>query len=351
MRIKITSSLFLTASSLAVIASAQWSVQQSGTTARLRGVSTASGKVVWASGNGGTYARTTDGGSTWRSAVVDGASKLDFRDVQAVDGNTAYLLSIGPGDQSKIYKTTDGGSVWKLQFTNDNPKAFFDAFAFWDARAGIAMSDPVDGRFVLIKTTDGGANWRPVASKSMPPAIEGEGGFAASGTCIAVQGSRNVWFGTGGAAVARVFRSTDAGESWRVATTPITAGSASAGIFSIAFRDALHGVIVGGDYRRESEGGNNVAITSDGGATWSVAKGPRPSGFRSAVAYVPGGARRSLVAVGPSGSDYSIDDGRSWMGLGTTGFHALSLAREGFAGYAVGEEGRIAKMSAIPARR
>ncbi len=185
---KTTISLFLSIILLCTAGLAQWTPQQSGTTARFRGVSAASRTIAWASGSGGTYSRTTDGGATWQSAVVPGASQLDFRDVQAVDANTAYLLSIGPGEASRIYKTTDGGRDWMLQFTNSNPKAFFDAFAFWDARTGIAMSDPVDGRFILIKTTDGGATWNELPRENSPQAIEGDGGFAASGTCIAVQG-------------------------------------------------------------------------------------------------------------------------------------------------------------------
>ena len=300
--------------------------------------------IAWASGNGGTYARTTDGGVTWQAAVVPGASQLDFRDVQAVNANTACLLSIGPGDQSRIYKTTDGGRGWALQFTSQTPKAFFDAFAFWDAHTGIAISDPVEGRFILIKTSDGGATWKELPGEGLPPALEGEGAFAASGTCVAVQGKMNVWFGTGGAATARVFRSTDGGITWKVASTPITAGNASSGIFSIAFKDARNGVIVGGDYRKENEAGDNVATTTNGGFTWTLAKGPRPSGFRSAVAYVPGTRGPMLVAVGPSGSDYSLDDGASWVSLGSMGFHAVSFAGVD-AGWAVGESGRIAKLS------
>lgn len=328
---------------------AQWAPQSSGTTARFRGVSAVSQTIAWASGSGGTYARTTDGGATWQSAVVPGASQLDFRDVQGVDAGTAYLLSIGPGEASKIFKTTDGGRAWTLQFTNKNPKAFFDAFAFWDARTGIAMSDPVDGRFILIKTTDGGATWNELPGDNLPRSIEGDGGFAASGTCIAVQGKKNVWFGSGGAATARVFRSTDGGDTWRDAVTPITAGNASSGIFSIAFKDARNGVIVGGDYKKENDAGNNVAITNDGGATWALAKGPRPSGFRSAVAYVAGTQGPMIVAVGPSGSDYSVDNGSSWVSLGSMGFHAASFAGA-YAGWAVGEAGRIAKHSVGPKR-
>jgi photosystem II stability/assembly factor-like uncharacterized protein len=142
-----------------------------------------------------------------------------------------------------------------------------------------------------------------------------------------------------------VFRSTDGGNSWKVATTPITAGNASSGIFSIAFKDAKHGAIVGGDYKKETEGGSNVAITNDGGATWTLAKGPRPSGFRSAVAYIPDSRKPVLVAVGPSGSDYSTDDGASWSSIESPGYHALSFARASGEGWAVGETGRIGKLA------
>ena len=339
---KFTLSLITCIVLLCAAGSAQWTHQQSGTTARFRAVSAVNATTAWASGSGGAYARTTDGGTTWASSVVPDASQLDFRDVQAIDANTAYLLSIGPGEASKIYKTSNSGRDWTLQFTNLNPKAFFDAFAFWDSRTGIAMSDPVDGHFILIKTTDGGATWNELPPATSPEAMEGDGGFAASGTCIAVQGKSNVWLGSGGGKVARVFRSTDGGATWKSAATPINAGNASSGIFSIAFKDARNGVIVGGDYRKENEGGNNVAITTDGGATWALAKGPRPSGFRSAIAYVPGTRGPIIVSVGPTGSDYSTDNGASWTNLGSMGFHAVSFADRS-SGWAVGEGGRIGK--------
>src|SRR5262245_3042355 len=315
----------------------QWLPQSSGTTARLRGVSAVSDTVAWASGSNGVYLKTTDGGANWRAATMPGAEALDFRDVEAFDDGTAYLLGIGEGEKSRIYKTTDGGEHWRLQFTNRNPKAFFDALAFWDADRGVAVSDSVDGRFMIIKTTDGGANWKEIPTEKRPPALGGEGAFAASGTCVITQGKNNVWIAT---TASRALRSTDGAETWEVATTPIPAGSPSAGIFSIAFKDARNGVIVGGDYKEEGEARDNVATTNDGGRTWKLVKGPLPGGFRSAVAYAPGAS--TLVAVGPSGSDYSLDGGSSWTPIGGAGYHAVSFARSG-AGWAVGEGGRIAK--------
>jgi len=228
-------------------------VQQSNTTENLRGISVVDDQAAWASGTHGTYLRTTDGGNSWRAAQVPGAESLDFRDVKAFSANLAYLLSAGPGEQSRIYKTIDAGKNWALQFTNKNPKGFFDCMAFWDRNRGIAVGDPVPDnsgglRFELIAIEDGGENWKPILPDQLPPAVEGEGSFAASGTCIAVQGNSNVWFATGGK-IARVFHSSNAGKMWNVADTPIIHGPDSAGIFSIAFRDALHGVIAGGDYK------------------------------------------------------------------------------------------------------
>jgi photosystem II stability/assembly factor-like uncharacterized protein len=317
-----------------------WEGQTSGTQARLRGVSAVDLNVVWASGSGGTFLRTIDGGTNWRASVVPGATELDFRDVHGVDANTAYLLSAGEGEKSRIYKTTDGGQTWTLQFMNRNPKAFFDGFAFWDANSGIAFSDPVDGRFLLIRTTDGGATWKEAPRESMPPAIPGEAAFAASGSSIVVQGRSNVWIGTGGA-VARVFRSTDAGTTWSVANTPMVSGSPSSGIFSLHFHNPLSGYAVGGDYQKENESSANFARTADGGRTWTP--GPRLPGYRSAVEVAGGEDSSIIVAAGPAGTDYLRLNSASWTSIGTTGYDAISFLPGLATGWAVGPGGRIAR--------
>lgn len=333
MRAAFVASLTLIASSLS------WGQQSqnSGTEVQLRGISAVSDKVAWASGAGGTVLRTVDGGSTWQRVEVVGASALDFRDVQAFDQNTAFVLSIGPGEQSRIYKTSDGGRIWQLQFTNKDPKAFYDCFAFWDSAHGIALSDSVDGRFPLIATSDG-ATWNPVSVKKMPEALPNEGAFAASGTCIAAFGKNDVWFGTGGPA-ARVFHSSDRGQTWTVAETPIIHGAATQGVFSLAFWTARDGVAVGGDYKEPAKGEAAAALTHDGGKTWSPAKHP-PSGYRSGVAIVGISGSPVVVAVGTNGADQSNNGGESWKSLNGRDFNAISFANP-HAGWAVGPMGQI----------
>src|SRR5689334_16198545 len=230
-----TTRLFLTAVFLCAMASAtfaQWVKQDVKTTASLRGLSVVNDHVVWASGTAGTVIRTVDGGKTWNVYTVPAAEKLDFRDIEAFDADTAYILSIGNGDSSRIYKTIDGGKTWKLQFQNTNEKAFFDAIACWDRNNCIAMSDPVDGHYPLIATSDGGANWKPLVSNQMPAAKDGEAAFAASGTCLIAQGKSTAFLVSGGND-ARVFRSDDRGLTWNVVNTPMIKGTSGSGIFSI----------------------------------------------------------------------------------------------------------------------
>jgi photosystem II stability/assembly factor-like uncharacterized protein len=303
-------------------------------------VSAVSEQVAWASGAGSTVLRTTDGGQTWQKLNIT-SETLDFRDVDAIDTQTAYVMSIGNGPASRIYKTVDAGKTWTLQFKNEDQKAFLDAMSFWDANHGIAFGDSVDKQFYILTTSDGGHTWSRVPPTNLPPAQGNEGAFAASGTNIAVLGKSQAWIGTGAATKSRVLRTSDGGHTWQVADTPLASGP-STGIFSIAFRDAKHGVIVGGDYTKEQEAVDNLAVTNDGGATWTLVKGL--SGFRSVVAYVPGMKTPALIALGPSGGDYSLDDGRTWKPIDGPGFDTFSFARGKQIGWGAGAGGKLGKL-------
>ena len=318
-----------------------WSPQRTGVNARLRGISAVSFKTIWASGSNSTVLRSINGGFAWHTFAVT-TDDLDFRDIDAVDEKTVYVLSIGNGSASRIYKTNNAGVMWELLFKNDDPKAFYDAMAFWDGLHGVVIGDSVDGQFCIM-TTSNGRDWKRVPAGALPRALENEGAFAASGSNIALLGKADGWIATGGAAKSRVLHTTNGGQTWSIAETPIRSG-ASSGIFSIAFRDALHGIIVGGDYKLEKEAVDNAAVTIDGGATWKLIRGL--SGFRSAVAYVPG--TKWIVAVGPSGADFSEDDGVTWKPISGPGFDTLSfipsLQKSSAIAFAAGADGTMARL-------
>ena len=317
-----------------------WQAQTSGVAARLRGVSAVSSRVAWASGGSGTVLRTVDGGGTWEPRPVPEAAALDFRDIDAFSDRVAYTLSIGQGAASRIYKTADGGAHWDRQFATEDPNVFLDAMTFQDPERGFAFGDSADGRLFILRTSNGGRTWDRIPPETLPAALPKEGAFASSGTNVAVIGRGRVWIGT---TAARILRSTDAGRTWQVSTAPL-ATSPSAGIFSIAFRDAAHGVVVGGDYAKEPLAIDNAATSSDGGVTWTLVKDHGLSGYRSVVAWVPG-TRSAFLAIGPSGADWSADDGRTWTALPSDGFDTLSFAKGGTTGWAAGARGRISKLT------
>lgn len=350
----------LIVSVLSVVAfSSGWVVQPSGTRSSFRGLSVVDANTAWVSGSRAKFLRTVDGGTTWKLDSIAGADSLDLRDIEAFDANTAVAISAGPAEngQAKIFRTRDGGATWTTVFSTDQKGAFFDAVSFWDARHGIVLSDPVDGKMFVLVTDDGGATWSRVPTDGLPATLPNEGSFAASGTCLTVQGASNAWIVTGGATAARVFRSTDRGRSWSVVESPIHSGDAgAAGIFSVAFTDAKNGVVVGGNYSQPRTQYVNVALTSDGGATWRIPAGPTPPGFLSAVTYVPGTSGRTLVATGLVGTAISTDGGERWSMADTVGYNAVGFVGVDDAGWAVGDRGRIAKWAgrvdlSIPVRK
>jgi photosystem II stability/assembly factor-like uncharacterized protein len=335
--------------------------QTSGTTQLLIAVSPVNSRIVWASGQGGTYAVTTDGGEHWKSAVVPGAETLEFRDVQGVSDKIAYLMSIGANTTDfKIYKTIDGGANWTIEFTNQTANAFYDCFSFWTPERGITHSDSVNGVFPDIRTFDG-KTWHSIANR-MPPALAGEASFSASGTCIATEGERNAWIATGGSTIARILATRDGGDTWKAYDTPLVS-SPSAGGVSVAFRDPFHGILGGGDL--SSNASAETATSDNGGQTWTLTNKPPVQGAIFCLAYVRGNGRtgyedydrdfefeHAVVITAETEPDFSSgpaawtpDEGHTWFPIpGVSGNWAVAFANP-HAGWFVGNNGQILKIS------
>jgi photosystem II stability/assembly factor-like uncharacterized protein len=311
----------------------RWQPVPTGSDQQYRGLDAVDERVAWVGGSAGEVLRTTDGGRTWKDVSPPEGAGLLFRDVEAHSAKRASVMAIGAGD-ARIWTTTDGGRRWRLAFVNDDPNAFYDCMDFFaGGRRGLALSDPVGGKFRIAATHDGGESWRVLPNERMPPAVEGEFAFAASGTCLVAHGERDAWFGSGGGA-SRVFRTRDGGRSWSVVDAPIPAAEAG-GVFSLAFRNAREGVIVGGDFTAPANGVKASGITRDGGASWR--SGGDLAGYRSGVDWLK---RDTLVAVGPTGSDVSYDGGRRWKPFDTANYDAVDCV--GGTCWASGPEGAVA---------
>ena len=249
-----------------------------------------------------------------------GTGTLQFRSVYASSADHAVAASIGDTpDAMRVYVTDDGGKTWTMSQQNTLPTAFYDCMTFTSKKDGYILSDPVDGKFLVLKTTDGGRSWTQQPSEGMPPALDGEFGFAASGTCINSNDRGDLFFGTGGVDPGRIFRSTDGGQSWSVTSSPV-AGAAAGGVFSLSFGPGRGGVAVGGDFTTPDAAISNAAWTDDWGTTWHPGTGL--GGYRSGSAWMAG-FHNAVLAVGTSGSDVSWDGGRTYATFDTGTFNAV----------------------------
>ncbi len=317
--------------------------QASGTTALLQAVSAVSERTVWVSGHRATVLRTTDGGTTWHRRPVAGAdSTLEFRDVHALSDNIAWVLAAGPGAQSRIFHTRDGGTTWELQFTNADSAAFYDCFTFFDRRRGVAYSDAAGGRTLVLRTDNGGVTWSHLPVTAVPAPLVGEGAFAASGGCVTSHRSKHAWITTG-SPEGRVLRSDDAGRTWTPFATPFVKGD-GAGMTAASFRDAKVGIGVGAriSAMARDTAAHAVAVTHDGGKTWSLRARPSAPGALFGVAVVPKAGKTTAVAAGLGGLFVTRDDAASWNSSSPHAYWSVGAA--GRRAWGVGPGGRIARL-------
>lgn len=360
---------------------AQWQVQQSNTTADLRGVSAVSDQVAWASGDQGTVLRTADGGATWqRCSMPAEAAKLDFRGVQGFDARTALVMSSGKGELSRVYRTVDGCKSWELVFQNPDPDGVWESMQFQYRPGktpadkgyyayGVLIGHPVGGEFQIFTSRDYGTTWKALHDdEAFSPgpsawAKPGEVTFSWSNTALTPVADGNSFaFVTGGDSGSRLLY--PSGESYdfdhvamkySFSQVPLPFGpGASAGAYSIASRrttpEHADMMVVGGDASHPDVG--TAVFVRHGGPVLKKLLAPRavaatqpPSGFRTAVAYDAGADR--WITVGPNGTDVSKDDGRTWTRLSPSpteiadadkNWQSLSLP------FVVGPNGRVGRL-------
>jgi photosystem II stability/assembly factor-like uncharacterized protein len=317
----------------------EWVAQQSGVSSSLRGLAVVNADIAWIGAPDGVVLRTINGGGSWTQSRIEAAAGLDLRSAHGFDADHALFFTAG--SPARLFETRDGGASFSLLYEDASADAFFDSLAFWDESRGIAFSDPVDSVFHILLTGDGGQSW--TAASELPEPLDGEAGFAASDTSLALGDEGRVWIGTGGGARARILLSEDYGASWRVVNTPLASGQAGAGIFSVAVSGNTL-VATGGDYSQPDASQGVAAYSLDGGRVWFEPHNA-PTGYRSAVAAIPG-AGGYFLAVGPNGADLTGDGGRSWEAISVPGYNAIAFAPGSPSGWAVGSEGKIARLTA-----
>ena len=288
------------------------------------------GEMLAVSGTGG-YVAWSDGDPQRSLTSLAIESALDYRDVEILNDGTIVVMSAGPGRASTISRIELLGTktLMRPALVNTEAKGFWDGIAFWNgSNHGVLVGDPIDGKLTVMITHDGGASYR---NASNPPDVgDRQYCFAASGTSLVTVSQNTVFIATGGAE-SQVWRSEDGGDNWLAIEIPFISGSDGSGVFSIAFKDRLHGVIVGGDYEHPEVNEQVAAYTNDGGLTWTAST-VMTGGYRSAADWLS--EYEAWFAVGPDGCDWSRD-GVEWH-AGPIGFKGHTIV-EGWSSFVDGK--------------
>ncbi|MEO9475556.1 MAG: hypothetical protein ABJG41_08475 [Cyclobacteriaceae bacterium] len=311
------------------------------TSSLLQAVSFVDDQTAWVSGHQATFCRTLDRGETWE-VFTHPSDTLQFRDLHAFSDDQVLLMSAGPGASSRIMLYDHGIRQFQELYVMPHEEGFLNTIEFWDDSNGLAFGDSFNGELFVMRTKNGGQSWKRIDPKKLPAAGQGEGGFAASGTCITTKNGGEAFIGTGANGNSRILHTTDYGDSWEEIESPLVKGEI-AGIFSIRMAGDM-GLIAGGDLNQPNEYTKNIGMSTDAGKSWQLSGFPNTKGTLYGSSITPIGSKHFIAVCGPKGLDYTTTLGEKWITLDSANYWAVGTHDSG-TGYAVGTEGRILRIT------
>ncbi|MFN9504981.1 MAG: YCF48-related protein [Rubrivivax sp.] len=245
--------------------------------------------VGWAVGEGGTIMATRDGGKSW--VAQRSGSSLGLREVRFVDA----LVGWAAGSVGEVFKTVDGGTTWQRMTlgVSEAPSALGakDALVAW-ARVGSRT----------LITRDGGATWSSLAA----PDVAMGNAIVVSATAYWVPAQGDLWRRTDTTEWGKV--SLPAMESARL-TRQLNTVQVS-GSSTVLVRAYEWGYLDDTYWNYVSR--NVDFVSTDGGATWAVVKGPDGTSLDS-LQLLRDGTMLSTNGLHSAPLGRSTDRGRSWQ--------------------------------------
>ncbi len=293
-----------------------WSMQHQSVTGSINGLAFLSATEGWAVGSNGRILHTSDGGANWTGRTV-GTGTTIFSDVFFLDTANGFVV----GAQGALYQTNDHGLTWTPLSTGDtinlNKIIMQNSLVGWivgdagnvyrtinggSSRSRSTLGDGSNfngitrfgGRLWLAgdlgrleKTTNGGASWYPL-----------DNGTRLSVNWIDMP-TNNVGVGVGQTGL--IMRTTNAGVSWALQTSPVPSSSC----YGVKFTDALHGWAVGDA---------GLILRTTDGATWNT----QTSGVTHSLFGISFADPLTGWIVGGEFTNYtgiilnSVDSGNTW---------------------------------------
>jgi photosystem II stability/assembly factor-like uncharacterized protein len=267
--------------------------------------------------------KSTDAGKTWTHLGLRDGRQIPALVVDPRDPNRLFAAVLGhpygPNQERGIYRSTDGGNTWQKILSKDentggsdieidpsNPDVLYASL--WEVREG-PWED--NNQFQgtgggLFKSTDGGSTWHPL-TKGLPANLtQINVAIAASEPSrlyATVATTEHGEYGSGKGL--GLYRSDDAGENWRVATTDA--------------RPAMR--IGGGDLPVPKVDPKNPDVvysvsivtvrSTDGGKTWTSLRGS-PGGDDYQNLWINPNNPNIILVVSDQGAIVTVNGGQTW---------------------------------------
>jgi photosystem II stability/assembly factor-like uncharacterized protein len=259
--------------------------------------------------------KSTDGGASWRHVGLADVQQVARIIVHPSDPDVVFVAGLGhpygPNEERGVFRTVDGGESWErvlyldedtgaiqVEFDPTNPDVLYADL--WDHREGPWENASFAGRDSgLYKSTDGGDTWRRLSS-GLPDA---DAGLGRIGVGIAPSDPRRMYATVDAKEGGGIYRSDDAGESWR----------------RIHDDRRLWGR--GGDFgeiRVHPTDPDTVFVANiaayrsdDAGATWTSIKGA-PGGDDYHRIWINPHDPEVMLFVADQGATITVNGGRTW---------------------------------------
>jgi len=264
----------------------------------------------------GVY-KSTDAGKTWTHVGLDDAFQIAELAIDPRNPDHVLVAVVGhpygPSEQRGIFRTTDGGQSWqkvlsseKDQYTGggsveidpSNPNVAYASL--WDSVSGPwedgnEYNGPNSG---LFKSTDGGATWTQL-TQGLPD------GIIQVHTAIAPSDSNRIYASIAHGRGVDIYRSDDAGATWRKATTDRRpTGRIGGGDLNVLRVDPKNPDIV---YSTSTV----TFKSTDGAKTWEALKGA-PGGDDYQNIWINPTNPATILLTSDQGSIVSVNGGKTW---------------------------------------
>jgi photosystem II stability/assembly factor-like uncharacterized protein len=258
----------------------------------------------------GVY-KSIDAGRTWTHIGLGDTEKISRIVVDPRNPDAVYVCALGhewgPNDERGLFKTTDGGKSWQRVLFRNNLTGCSDVdidvtnanivyAGMYTFRRWAWYFESGGGETALYKSSDGGATWKKL-TRGLP-----RGAMDRIGVSVAKSDPNVVYMVTEAKDEGTLFRSDDAGESWRLVNRDP----------NINFRPFYYS-----DIRVDPTNPNKIFslsgslnVSEDGGRTFQrIANGVH--GDHQAMWIDPLNSKR-VLGGSDGGWHVSLDGGRTW---------------------------------------